>query len=156
MAESLPLAVVPGASSGIGLALARELSRAGCQVLAVARRAERLHALAAERPPESGTVHPLPLDLAEPHAAQRVRAAADALGGAAWLANVAGAGYYGSFARQDGERLARMVRLNCEALLLVTHALLPGIVTRRGAILNVASTAAFQPTPYMAAYGATK
>ena len=154
--RALPLAVVTGASSGIGLALARELSRAGHPVLAVARRAERLHALAAARPDGCGPVHPLPLDLADPEAPARIRVAAGELGGAALLANVAGSGLYGPLARQDPRRLSQLVRVNCEALLLVTHALLPSIVQRRGAILNVASSAAFQPTPFMAAYGASK
>jgi short-subunit dehydrogenase len=151
-----PLAVVTGASSGIGLALARELSREGLPVLAVARRRDRLEALAAERPLDSGAVHPLALDLTEPYAAERVRDAADELGGAAWLANVAGVGLYGPFLQQDGGRLARLMRLNCESVVLLTRALLPSIVARRGVVLNVASNAAFQPTPYMAVYGASK
>jgi short-subunit dehydrogenase len=150
------LAVVTGASSGIGLALARELSRRGHPVLAVARRADRLDALARERPAEDGTVHPLALDLGAPSAAGRVRDAARELGGAALVANVAGFGGYGPFERMDPEVVARMVRVNCEALVLLTHALLPDLVARKGAVLQLASSAAFQPTPFMALYGATK
>jgi short-subunit dehydrogenase len=151
-----PLAVVTGASSGIGLAFARELSRRGHTVLAVARREDRLLALAAERPLDSGAVHPLVVDLAEDGAVRRIREAAGDLGGAAWLVNNAGFGQYGVLPRADPKRLSRMVRVNCEAVVLLTHVLLPDLIARRGAILNVASTAAFQPTPFMAVYGATK
>jgi short-subunit dehydrogenase len=154
--SAAPLAVVTGASSGIGLAIARELSRRGHPVLAVARRADRLAGLAAERPRDSGPVHPLPLDLADGGAAARVREAARELGGAAWLANAAGMGLYGAVARSDPARVREMLRVNCEALALVTQALLPDLVARRGVVLNVASSAAFQPTPFMAAYGASK
>jgi short-subunit dehydrogenase len=156
MAGEQPLAVVTGASSGIGLALARELSRRGHPVLAIARRADRLEALAAGRPADSGRVFPLPLDVGDAGAAARVRDEARALGGAGFLANVAGFGQYGPAARQDAERLAAMVRVNCEAVVRVTHALLPDLVARRGVLVNLASSAAFQPTPFMAVYGATK
>jgi short-subunit dehydrogenase len=151
-----PLAVVTGASSGIGLALARELSRRGQPVLAVARRGERLAALAAQRPHESGPVHPLVADLADPGSAALVRDAARDLGGPGLLVNNAGFGHFGAFLRQDAASVARMVRVNCEAVATLTHALLPDLVARRGAVLNVASSAAFQPTPHMALYGATK
>lgn len=155
------LAVVTGASSGIGLVLARELSRRGHPVLAVARRAERLDALAREANDGAGRIHPLVLDLGTPGAAERVRDAARALGGAAWLVNNAGFGQYGRFEQATPARLGEMVRLNCEALVLLTHALLPDLRAAaanggRAVLLNVASAAAFQPTPFMAVYGATK
>ena len=155
---SSKLAVVTGASAGIGAALVRELSRAGRPVLAVARRADRLAALAAEARAAGGAeVHPLALDLGADGAAERVRDAAHALGNAAWLVNDAGFGAYGRFERQDARRLSEMVRVNCEALVLLTHALLPDLrASGEGVVLNVASAAAFQPTPYMSLYGATK
>lgn len=150
----LGLAVVTGASSGIGLVLARELAARGHPVLAVARRADRLEALARDA---GGRVHPLVLDVATPDAADRVRDAARALGGAAWLVNNAGFGQYGRFEAAAPARLGEMVRLNCEALVLLSHALLPDLRAHTPAVLlNVASAAAFQPTPYMAVYGATK
>jgi short-subunit dehydrogenase len=154
--RAAPLAVVTGASSGIGLACARELSRRGHPVLAIARRADRLAALAAERPSDSGPVHPLALDLSHADVAERVHEAARGLGGAGWLVNAAGLGLYGAFARAEPARVRELLRVNCEALALVTQALLPDLVAHRGVVLNVASSAAFQPTPFMAAYGASK
>ncbi|MCM2333732.1 MAG: SDR family NAD(P)-dependent oxidoreductase [Anaeromyxobacteraceae bacterium] len=152
------LAVVTGASSGIGWALARALARRGDAVLAVARRAERLDALAAEALADGhAPIHTLALDLGADGAALALAAAARRLGVPALLVNNAGFGAYGPFEAADPARLAAMVRLNCEALLLATHALLPDLKAAGGAaVLNVASAAAFQPTPYMAAYGATK
>ena len=156
------LAVVTGASSGIGAALARRIAEKGRPVLAVARRGDRLRALS-EAAHAAGTaaIHPLALDVTEPGAPGRLAEAARALGGAAWLVNDAGAGAYGAFGRLDVERLAGLVRLNCEAVLRLTHALLPqlmeaGAARRDGAMLVVGSAASFQPTPYLGVYGATK
>jgi short-subunit dehydrogenase len=154
------LAIITGASAGIGAALARRLSRAGRPVLAVARREGRLRALADEAA-AAGTgaapVHPLVLDVASDGAPERIAAAARALGGAAWLVNDAGFGAYGPFEKQDGAMLARLVRVNCEALVAITHAILPQLrASGDGVLLNVASAAAFQPTPYMSVYGASK
>jgi short-subunit dehydrogenase len=154
-AGSAGLAVVTGASSGIGARLAAMLAQRGQPVLAVARRADRLEALAAAAPP--GALHALALDLTEPGAPERVAAEARRLGGAAWLVNNAGFGAYGPFADQPPERLTAMLRLNCEALVLLTRALLPDLLqAERGVILNVASVAGFEPTPHMSLYGATK
>ncbi len=120
------LSIVTGASAGIGQALARAIAREGRPVLAVARREERLRALAAEASASGwAPIHPLPLDLTAPDAAVRVRDRAEALGGAEWLVNDAGFGGYGPVEAADPALLARMVRLNCESLVLLTHALLP-------------------------------
>jgi short-subunit dehydrogenase len=124
----------------------------------VARRADRLAALAAEAK-ASGTapIHPFPQDLADDRAPDRIAETARAKGGAGWLVNDAGFGAYGAFARQDRALLARLLRVNCEALVALTHALLPQLrASRDGALLNVASAAAFQPTPFMSVYGASK
>ncbi|HUL58141.1 MAG TPA: SDR family NAD(P)-dependent oxidoreductase [Anaeromyxobacteraceae bacterium] len=153
------LAVVTGASSGIGAALAREISRGGRPVLAVARREDRLRALAAEaRAAGQAAVHPLPLDLTAPGAAETLRAAARELGGASWLVNCAGFGMYGPFERADPARLGEMIRLNCEALVLATRALLPDLreAGPDAALLNVASLGGLQPMPFLSVYGATK
>jgi hypothetical protein len=151
------LAVVTGASSGIGAALARLLARRGQPVLAVARRPDRLDALAAEARSLAAPIHPLPLDVAAPGAAERTLEESRRLGGATWLVNNAGFGAYGPFLKQDPARLASMLRVNCEALVLFTRAFLPDLLLREhGVLVNVASTAGFQPTPFMAAYGATK
>jgi short-subunit dehydrogenase len=149
--------VITGASAGIGQALARAVAREGRPVLAVARRADRLVALSAEAAASGfATIHPLPLDITAPGAPAELLRRAEALGGAEWLVNDAGFGEYAPVLETEPEALSAMIRLNCEALVLVSRAFLPGFVLRGGFILNVASAAAFQPTPYMALYGATK
>jgi short-subunit dehydrogenase len=152
------LVVVTGASAGIGAALARELSRRGRPVLAVARRVERLQALAAEaRAANRAEIHALALDVSKEGAAEKVLAASREHGGASWLVNNAGFGGYGRFENQDPRRLAEMIRVNCESLVLLAHAFIPDLrATRQGVLLNVASAAAFQPIPYMSVYAATK
>jgi short-subunit dehydrogenase len=152
------LAVVTGASSGIGAAIAREILRRGRPVLAVARRAGRLEALAAEaRAAGLPAVHALPLDLTAPGAAAAVRERARELGGARWLVNDAGAFVPGRFSEMAEEDLIRMIRLNCEAAVLLARVLAPDLAAAPGgAIVNVASLAAMQPGPWFAVYGATK
>jgi short-subunit dehydrogenase len=152
------LAVVTGASAGIGAALTRMLARAGRPVLAVARREDRLVALAEEaRASGWAPVHPLAGDVTEEATCVEIAAAAQREGGAGWLVNNAGFGYHGAFERQERSRLALMVRLNCEAVVFLTHALLPQLrASGDGVVLNLASVAAFQPTPFMTVYGASK
>ncbi|MGB8932475.1 MAG: SDR family NAD(P)-dependent oxidoreductase [Anaeromyxobacteraceae bacterium] len=152
------LAVVTGASAGIGRALALRLSAEGRPVLAVARRADRLVDLQLEAEAlHGGKIHMLPLDAAAPLAADKVAARAHELGGASLLVNNAGFGVYGRFERLDPKRLSEMVRINCEALVLFTLALLPDLGSDgAGFVLNVASAGGFQPMPFMTVYGATK
>jgi uncharacterized protein len=156
--SSARLAVITGASAGIGLALARLVAGEGRRVLAVARRADRLEALAAEAAARGwAQVHPLPLDVTAPGAVEQVLARAEALGGAEWLVNDAGFGLHGPVQAADPARLAAMIRLNCEALVLLTHAFLPALARGGGGfVLNVASAASFQAVPYLSVYGATK
>jgi uncharacterized protein len=151
--------IVTGASSGIGAALTRQLAAAGGRVAAVARRRDRLEALAREMANAPGEVVPIAADLTEPNAAQRVKSEAEAhLGGPVEiLINNAGFGVYGQFASNDLAYVEKMMALNMNAVVRLTHAVLPAMLERkRGHILSIASTAAFQPTPYMAVYGATK
>lgn len=152
------LAVVTGASAGIGRALALRLAAEGRPVLAVARRADRLVDLMTEAQSNGlGKIHMMPLDLASPRAAEKVAARARELGGATLLVNNAGFGAYGRFEELELSRLSAMVRLNCDALILLTRAMLPDLMaTGAGFVLNVGSTGGFQPMPFMAAYGATK
>lgn len=152
------LAVITGASAGIGLSLAKMVAQEGRPVLAVARRGERLESLAAEASSRGwARVHTLALDLSAPGAAGEVLARAEALGGAEWLVNNAGFGLYGPVAEADPARLTQMIRLNCEALVLLTRAFLPSLARGGGGfVLNVASIVAFQPSPFLSVYGATK
>lgn len=152
-------ALVTGASSGIGEALAGELARRGATLIVVARSGERLHALAAEWRAQWGvTVHVLPQDLGLPGAAARVAAQVEALGLTVdVLVNNAGFGGFGPFDAQAEPEVRDMLAVNVVALTELTRVFLPGMVRRgRGRVLNVASTAAFQPGPWMAVYYATK
>jgi hypothetical protein len=159
---SLPagsFAVVTGASAGIGEAIARGLARRKVPQLLVARSAERLAALAGELSAASGVaVEALPLDLAAEGAAERLVAATEGAGKpVGLLVNNAGFGWYGPQEEQGLERTRRMLQLNVGALVELTDRLLGGMRARGGGyVLNVASTAAFLPVPYMAVYAATK
>src|SRR5262245_39937739 len=151
--------LVTGASSGIGEALARIFAADGSRLVLVARSGERLEALAGELRKAHGIdVLVIAADLSRPGAADEVMRQVDAAG---WsvdvLVNNAGVGVHGQFRNISLDRQLAMVQLNVDALLHLTHrALARMIERRRGAILNVASTAAFQPGPYAAVYFATK
>ncbi|MCB9858204.1 MAG: SDR family oxidoreductase [Phycisphaerales bacterium] len=151
--------IVTGASSGIGAALARGFAAAGGHVALVARRRERLAVLASELSGGPGKGVVVEADLTEADSAGRVVAEAEAgLGGRIdVLVNNAGIGDYGAFPGTSLADIERMMTLNMNAVVRLTHAVLPGMIQRRrGHILSIASTAAFQPTPHMAVYGATK
>jgi uncharacterized protein len=151
--------LVTGASSGIGAELARLFAADGHGLLLVARRKERLDALAAELEEKHGVpVKTLALDLAAPGAVPAlvgwtVREGLDVH----TLVNNAGFGLRGAFHELDAERQDEMVRLNVGAVTSLARAFLPGMIARKdGGILNLASMAAFQAGPYMAVYYATK
>jgi short-subunit dehydrogenase len=151
-------AAVTGASTGIGQAFSERLARDGWDLCIVARRAGRLEALAKRLRAEHGTkVQVLPADLTDPAALRALegRLARDAR--LELLVNDAGMGDFGAFARHDREVVDAEVRLNVLTVVRLTHAALRGMLRRRrGAIVNVSSTMAFQPFPYAAIYGATK
>jgi uncharacterized protein len=152
-----PTALITGASGGIGEDLARLFAADGYDVVLVARSEAKLRALASQLEAAHGigaTV--FAADLAQPDAPQRI---ADALRDRAIdaLVNNAGFGLVGPFAENDLWRQLEMIQVNVTALTHLTGLFLPGMIARRsGRVLNVASTAAFQPGPLMAVYYATK
>ena len=152
-------ALVTGASSGIGTRFAERLAADGADLVLVARRADALEALAERlRAAHGVTVDVLPTDLGEPDAVPALVKRLDEAGLVVdVLVNNAGFGQHTDVADADPARLVAMVTLNCTALVDLTARLVPGMVERRrGGVLNVASTAAFQPLPHMATYGASK
>ena len=151
-------ALVTGASSGIGAAISRELVSRGHGVTLTARREDRLRELAAELSREGGRAEVIAADLAEPGERDRLAGRLAELGlTVEVLVNNAGFGDSGELADADRERLVGMLRLNCEALLdLQARYLREMVGRRRGTVINIASTAAFQPMPGNATYAATK
>ena len=152
-------ALITGASSGIGEGLARELAGRGMDLLLTGRSEERLRALAGElATSRNARVEVVRADLAERNAPHRLQATADELRFEPdLLVNNAGLGVLGPFGEVPLERQLEMVRINVEALVALTGLYLPRMVARRsGAILNLGSTAAFQPIPHMAVYAASK
>jgi hypothetical protein len=146
--------LVTGASAGLGAEFARQCRARGDALVLVARRRERLDALAAEL----GDAHVIALDLAEPGAPARLLAEVEAQGlTVQTLINNAGFGLAGRFVDQPAERLLGMIALNVTALTELCRLVLPGMIERRrGFLLNVASTAAFQAGPNSAVYYASK
>jgi uncharacterized protein len=152
-------ALITGASFGIGLEFARIFAREGCNLVLVARSADKLRQLASELEKAHGTRSLiLATDLADPGSPayvldQTTRAdiAVDV------VVNNAGFGQYGMFVENDLDECLRQIQLNVTTLTHLTRLYLPAMIEReQGAILNVASTAAFQPGPLMAVYFATK
>jgi short-subunit dehydrogenase len=156
MGASYPFtsALVTGASSGIGEELTRQLVAAGVPVVAVARRADRLEALAAEL----GGVEVLVADLATLDGQDAVAARiADDDRPVELVVNNAGFGTSGAFAELDVDRLSGEITVNVTALTRLSHAALAAMAPRgRGWLLNVSSFASFQPAPRLAVYAATK
>ena len=148
------IVLITGASAGLGAEFARQLSKRGQRFVLAARRKDRLDALATE----VGNARTVEIDLSEPGAASRLIADVEGAGETIdTLINNAGFGLRGKFADLDPSREREMIDLNCGALTDLCRAVVPGMIERkRGAILNVASTAAFQPGPKMAVYFATK
>lgn len=149
-------ALVTGASSGIGAELARELGRRGAKLILIARRRERLDALAAELAAKGVESRVVPADLNDPAAPQRIFQAVSDLS-VEILINNAGLGQYGAFAASPEEQEFSQIRVNCEAMVRLTRLFLPAMIERRrGWVLVLASTASFQPVPYLATYAASK
>jgi short-subunit dehydrogenase len=147
------VALITGASSGIGAELAKQFSQRGYTVILVARRAERLEQLAEELPNQA---HVIACNLVE-EASSLARKVAELGLDVDVLVNNAGFGTHGHFQDIDPARDVEQVRLNCEVVVTLTHAFLPGMVQRRrGGVITVASTAGMQPIPYETVYSASK
>jgi len=152
-------ALVTGAATGIGAAITERMARQGMDLVLVARDAERLEAAATRLRAEHGVdVLTVPLDLSRPDACLRL---AERLVGEGIevevLVNNAGTALVGQVADADPARMRALVDLNAGAVAELTALLLPAMVARgRGAVVNIASTAAYSPAPYNAVYGASK
>ena len=152
-------ALVTGASAGIGEAISVELAQAGVHLVLSARRRDRLDLLAGRlRTQHSIQTRLLVADLTQPQAPQQIFDATEGAGLAVEvLINNAGFGEYGEFLHSQVEAQLGMVQVNCAAVVHLSRLFLPRMVERRsGALMIVASTAAYQPVPYLATYGATK
>jgi short-subunit dehydrogenase len=152
--EPRPVTLITGASAGLGVEFARQCVARGEEVVLVARRKDRLNTLAAE----VGNAHVIAADLAVPGAANGIHGEIKSRG--LWvrtLINNAGFGLRGRFDELPLDRQLEMIDLNIRALTDLSFVMIPEMVQRGGgSILNVASTAAFQPGPKMAVYFATK
>ncbi len=148
------VALVTGASAGLGVEFARQLSKRGHRLVLAARRKDRLDQLAKEL----GTARAVAIDLSKKDATARLMADIEANGETIdLLVNNAGFGLIGRFAELDARRQRQMIDLNVGTLTDLCRAVAPQMMARKsGAILNVASIAAFQPGPKMAVYFATK
>ena len=157
------VALVTGATSGIGASIARALAEKGVATLVlVARRADKLDEIARELGAGGVRVETVALDLTHADAARQLKAATDKLGlEVDLLVNNAGIGSLGPFERpieKPGSDASRdIVALNVAALVALTQIYLPGMTSRRrGGVIQLGSTAGFQPIPYSAVYGASK
>lgn len=150
--------LITGASSGIGVALARALAAAGADLILVARRRDRLEQLARDLREQHGShVDVIPIDLSSATAASELRRAVDDQGlTVTALINNAGFGTFGAFTEEDPSGIAREIAVDVATPVQLSHVFLPGIIATRGFLINVASMAAFTPTPRMAVYGASK
>ena len=158
-AATRPVALVTGASGGIGLELARLCAKGGHDLILVARNRDKLDEIAKYLSGMYGIrAEVIPADLTDPEAPQAIMGRVEALGlGIDVLVNNAGFGDWGLFGRAELKRQLDMVQVNIVALTVLTRLALPRMVTQhKGRILNVASTAGFAPGPLMAVYYATK
>lgn len=152
-------ALITGASSGIGEAIARQLAAHGANLILVARSERRLQALAAELSQQYGVMATvIAADLSQSGAGRKLQQETEARGlQVDLLVNNAGFGGFSEFARQDPQEISEMIAVNVTALTDLTRRFLPAMLERgRGRVLNVASTAGFIPGPLMAVYYATK
>jgi uncharacterized protein len=158
MVKTRPTALITGASGGIGQALASQFAGAGFDVVLAARSVTKLEATARSlQSQHGGQAIAIPADLEDPDGAVHLHAAVKAKGITLQaLVNNAGYGLFGEFAHSKLDDELRMMQLNMTSLTVLSKLFLPDLLATRGQLLNVASTAAFQPGPSMAIYYATK
>ena len=155
----MKVTLITGASSGIGEAFARKLAAQKHNLILVARSEDKLSALRDELMDKHEiTAHYVAIDLNDYQADRRLFKETENQGlEVDWLINNAGFGSMGDFANLELENELNMIGLNVMALVALTHRYLEGMRRRKsGTIINVSSTASFQPIPFMATYGATK
>ncbi len=158
MPATRPVALITGASSGLGATFARQLAIYGMDLILVARRRDRLEQLAKDLETACGVrVEVLPADLTVADDLARVEQRIAEAQDLEYLINNAGFGTRGRFFEADRESQDQMHRLHVLATMRLTHAALPGMVARRrGSMINVSSVAAFGSTPGSVSYCATK
>ncbi|MGY4691763.1 SDR family NAD(P)-dependent oxidoreductase [Salibacterium sp. K-3] len=159
MSFSKKTALVTGASSGIGKVFAIELAKKGCNLILVARSENKLKQIANELQKKYFIqAVPLPVDLSSVGAAEKVAREVEILGLTVnILINNAGFGTLGVFNQISSTRVHQEIHLNVISLTELTYQFIGSMIGKKeGIIINVASMTAFQPTPYMAVYGATK
>ena len=155
----MKVTLITGASSGIGEAFARRLADEGHNLVLIARGEEKLHELCDELMLKHKiTAHYIAADLIKEDAVAMVHDETQKRGFEIdWLINNAGFGSMGDFAHLDGENELNIIRLNVLALVSLTHRYVAGMRERKsGTVVNVSSTAGFQPIPFFATYAATK
>lgn len=150
--------LITGVTSGIGYYLAHECARVNMPLILVSRDVHQLNSVADElRGTYNIDVHTITVDLSEQNAAEYVFKKVQESGyEVSYLINNAGIGDFAYFADSDARKIEQMITLNVNTLTMLTRYFLPSIVAQKGKIMNLASTAAFQPGPTMAVYYATK
>lgn len=149
------VAIVTGASEGIGEAIARRLAAAGARVALAARSEEKLGALASELGAEHALA--IPTDVTQPAQVERlVASTVERFGGIDMLVNNAGVGLYGRVEEMDWEQFRRLWEVNFFGVVQLTRVALPHLRARRGAVVNISSVAGKISLPYMGAYCASK
>lgn len=153
----MPLAIVTGATGGLGLKIAEKLAEKKYDLLLVARSEATLNEVAARLASHGVSVSTVAVDLATPDGLAKLEAEIRSRSEVEVLVNNAGMGTYGRFWECPPEDEEHSVQLNINALVRLTHVVLPGMVAwKRGTVINVSSMAGFQPVPYFATYAATK